>query len=346
MTERSEIKSADGSCSVIFGMPEDEYHAIEALGGTDLRNILIWPLTYWSKSRMNPDREDEESDAKEFGKAYHKLVHEGDEAFHATYAAELDPKDYPKHLRTGEQLKERCEELKLSKSGTLAEMSKRIRTVDKSALLWNQLIEEHEAKHPQRIFLKKKDMRRLALCHRALLASPAAGLIQGGMSEVSIFWPDRLTGVRCKARIDKLHPGKIVESKTFANINEKPLLQAVAAAITTRKYSIPARHYIEGLETVIAAIGDPRLGNPNDPVQYSYVFQESGAAPNVVVKRFRQFNKTGGVNAYWTKADLEIRHALETHARCMKKYGREPWVESPPASDLEDHDLPGYHFTS
>lgn len=339
-----EALSGKDGCMVIFGMPEEEYHKHPALGSSGVRDLLVSPLTFWAKSGLNPDKEEEETDAKDYGKAYHKLILEGTAAFHAVYAEELDPADYPKHLKTGEQLRECCTKLSLAKSGTLAEMSKRIREADLHIPLWVELMEEDHAKHKDKIMLSKKDMKRIGLGERAMKSSAGAEMIEGGHSEVSIFWIDQESGVPCKARFDKLKPNHINDLKTFSNSLAKNLEKAVHDSITNYKYAIQARMYIDGLARVLEAIDDPRLGNLGKPVRYSLIFQESGAAPNVVIRDFEQFNPSGE-NAYWQKAEIDYRTALAIYAQCSAKYGAEPWVEAPPRRALHDSDLPGYHFS-
>lgn len=332
-----------GDTMVIFGMPEEEYHKHAALGSSGVRDLLISPLTFWAKSNMNPDKEEEETDAKDYGKAYHKLLLEGEDAFNSSYTEDLDPADYEDCLKSGEQLREKCVDLGLSKSGTIAEMTKRIHEKDSSALLWLDLITQHQAKHSDKIFLSRKNMMRLWLGKRSIDASEAAEMLDGGHSEVSIFWTDKITGVKCKARFDKLKPNHINDLKTFSNSKGKILEKSVHDSITNYKYSIQARMYIDGLENVLETIKDERLGSPDDAVKYSLIFQESGAAPNVVIRDFERYNPAGE-NAYWLKADSDYRAALDIYAKCLNKYDKEPWVEPTPRRSLHDTDLPAYHF--
>jgi len=59
------------TAEIIFDMPEDEYHAIQRMSSSGVRNMLISPGTFWQKSWLNPDREDKTTDAMVLGKAYH-----------------------------------------------------------------------------------------------------------------------------------------------------------------------------------------------------------------------------------------------------------------------------------
>lgn len=342
--EREELVSDCGKYRVVFGMPEDEYHKHPAFSSSGARDILTSPLTFWAKSQMNPDREEEETDAKDYGKAYHKLILEGRAAFEAAYAPAIDAADYPKHLKSGDQLKERCGELGLPKHGKLSDMAARIRAVDKETPLYEEVIAAHEEKYPGRKFLTKKQWRTLELAWLALQASDAAPMLTGGYPEVSIFWVDAETGVECKARIDYLKPNHIMDPKSFSNSQARPVLDCVGASITNYKYPIQGRMYIDGLEQVLQHIADPRLGIKNGAVTFSFIFQESGAAPNIVPRDFVQYDESGKMNAYWVLAETRYRTALDIYAFCKKKYGTEPWVQPSERRALRDDDLPAYHF--
>jgi PDDEXK-like domain of unknown function (DUF3799) len=64
---------------VYISLPEEEYHADPALGSSGIKLLLKSPALYWDQSYLNPNKEtDEEEDttAKKFGRAYHKLIRE------------------------------------------------------------------------------------------------------------------------------------------------------------------------------------------------------------------------------------------------------------------------------
>lgn len=57
-------------CGVTYGMPEAQYHAIPALGSTDVKRLLRSPAHY----RAGLDSDDEPSDAQQLGTAIHLAV--------------------------------------------------------------------------------------------------------------------------------------------------------------------------------------------------------------------------------------------------------------------------------
>lgn len=121
---------------IYFGLTEDEYHADPSFSSSGIKDITVSPLDYWVKSWMNPNKVDKEGPALRLGKAYHKLILEGREAFEATYAVKPDKDDYPDALDGAAALKAYCESLDLKKSGSIAEMCARIREVDNTVELW------------------------------------------------------------------------------------------------------------------------------------------------------------------------------------------------------------------
>ena len=71
---------------VYFDLDEDDYHGDPALGSTDLRRLLASGPDYWWGSPLNPNApERTSSPQQERGRALHKLVLEGNQAFSVRY---------------------------------------------------------------------------------------------------------------------------------------------------------------------------------------------------------------------------------------------------------------------
>ena len=89
-----------------FGLPEDAYHGDPALGSTGLKDLIDNAPDFWWSSWMNPARpEPKETDAIKFGRAVHKCVLEGRDAFEARYA----PCDHPGNIKAGKEEREAIE---------------------------------------------------------------------------------------------------------------------------------------------------------------------------------------------------------------------------------------------
>src|SRR5882762_11354131 len=74
---------ADG---IYIGLSSDRYHPDDALGSSNIRDLLKGPNLYWHKSPMNPKRiKDKLTPAKIVGNATHRLLLDGSEPFTAEY---------------------------------------------------------------------------------------------------------------------------------------------------------------------------------------------------------------------------------------------------------------------
>lgn len=88
---------------VYFALDEDAYHADPALGSTDIKRLLVSPPDYWWNSKFNPAKpEDTDTPSRKFGRAVHKVVLEGREAFDALYA----PAEHPGNIKAGKDERE------------------------------------------------------------------------------------------------------------------------------------------------------------------------------------------------------------------------------------------------
>lgn len=85
-------------------------------------------------------------------------------------------------------------------------------------------------------------------CASAVLAHPASRLLlDGGRSEVSIFWADERTGVPCKCRPDYLRDDLVISDlKTTADASP----QAFAKTCARLGYHAAHAHYSEGVRVM------------------------------------------------------------------------------------------------
>jgi len=126
---------------VYFGLPSADYHADPSLGSSDLKRLLQAPAVYWWHSQMNPERQPTpDSPAKKKGRALHKLVLEGEEAFATAFATEPQPEAHPGALVTLDDLKAKCRALGDAVSGTKAELAKRIKAKDTNEIIFDEVL--------------------------------------------------------------------------------------------------------------------------------------------------------------------------------------------------------------
>jgi hypothetical protein len=95
----AEIRQPIHAPGIYFGLEEAEYHADAALGSSAMKQLAQNPCNYWFKSPLNPTREEDNDDtpSKVFGRALHKCILEGEEAFRARYA----PCEFPGNIKAG-----------------------------------------------------------------------------------------------------------------------------------------------------------------------------------------------------------------------------------------------------
>jgi PDDEXK-like uncharacterized protein DUF3799/SAP domain-containing protein len=335
---------------VYFGLPSTEYHADPSLGGSDLKRLLQAPAVYWWHSHMNPERPPSpDSPAKLKGRALHKLVLEGPEAFKATFVSEPQPEAHPGALVTVEDLKARCRELGGPVSGTKVELVKRIKAKDPQAIIFDDIQATFwvTVERDSLEVLKPDAMHEVRQAAASISLNPhLARAFQGGIPEVSIFWIDEY-GIPCKCRLDWLKPRTIVDLKKCTNVRERPFDVAVMLAIAEYRYDISARHYLDGYAYLYEFAADGRIfGNcplkpswhqrimPPDEMRWTWVFHQTEGAP--VTKGLELLPGSPALN----RAAREIVQAKHVYRQCLQKYGTGQWISDAPIAALADTDLP------
>jgi hypothetical protein len=345
MTERP-----DG---IYFGLPEDEYHADPAIGSSTLANMLVSPLTAWAQSNMNPEREERDTAAQALGSAFHRRLLEPDR-YAVEYATLPDKDDYPEAIDGGKDLQAKCAELGVAKNGTIADMCARILAKEPEAILWPVILADWLEDHEGLTHLKPDMADKVERMARIVEMHPEAKkAIRGGVSEVSIFWHDEETGLRCKGRLDYLN-GAIVDVKSFANSRGLPIERAVAQAVAYNRYDLQAVHYTEGLDTVkrLLRAGKATIEGEHDPEwvkrvvalpphTFIFLFVESCYPPNVEMREFgRSVRGETGEALHYVHARQHVRAALETYKRCYETWGTDPWVVPKPLTQFRETDFP------
>lgn len=317
---------------IFENVSEAEYHADPSLGSSSLKNLLVSPLTYWTNSVHNPDREpEEEKDSTGYGTALHVRLLQGREAFEARYAPLLTPDKHPDALKSGDDLAARCKALGLKQSGTIQERTDRIRTEDPDAELWLDIRARYVAEIGGRKEIPEKWIRNIELAAKAV---DGESYLKDGQSEVSLFWrvPFELAGkvieVPLKARLDHRKDAEITDVKSFAGRRNRPLDKAVAFALEEERYDIQAASYLDGLKTLTGKAST-----------FTLLFVQSGPAPNVLVRKFeeRVFNEA---QVIWNNSRRDMEFAVGRWVWCSQKFGfDQPWVEKAVPQSFRDEDF-------
>ncbi len=333
---------------VVFGLGEDDYHAVPALSYSGIKHLLVSPMDFWARSWMSPVREDEDSEAKFIGRAYDKRIVEGLSAFDATYAVELDRADYPDALVTADDIKAELKKRGEKLSGLKADLIERLLRVDPEAQVWDRLVDAHANRHADRILIRKSLRLRIEIAARMIEGHPElCRAFRGGVPQVSIFWHDRETGVPMKARIDYLKPRAVVDLKTLTLPDGMSIERAIYNEIARRKYFIQAGIYQDAVAQIGALAarglvrGTPPAGFVDavaraDDRQSLYVFQIKGIAPvarGVILPRTLMFDV--GMSM--------ARDAMRRFADCLARFmPGEPWIEVAAIETLDDAGFPAW----
>ena len=334
---------------IYFGMPEDDYHGSFALSASGIKNLRISTLDFWARSTLNPDREDDETDALRIGRAYHKRIVEGREAFYRCYAAELDPAKYPEALRTVEDLKSRLRDAGLPVTGNKPQLIGRLceEYAQARSFIWECLIEDHAEINNGKELLPADLIHRIEISAAMIEKHPQLGkAFSGGYPEVSIFWNDHESDVPCKGRLDYLKSRAIVDLKTFENMMGMPVRRAVARAVANGRYHIQAAFYLEAVQEAKRFIDEGRVfGNVDKGFlqglrtstehTFLFVFQQKGIAPLA----------RGYILPPSTVLDIgrmEIDQAKATFAHCWEAFGTDPWLDVSEIETFDTTEFPAY----
>lgn len=341
---------------VFFGMPDDEYFAVPALSASGVKNLRMSPLDFWARARwLNPAYEDDNEEPDSFvrvlGKAYHKRILEGREAFENCYAPAFDPSGYKDALDGADDIKEALRRHKeaganVKLSGKKADMIANLLELDPAAKIMDVLrdiyVEEHEGKD----FLPAKAMLKIELAAAMIERDPQLSkAFTGGMAEVSIFWTCPTIGIPCKARMDYLKPKAVVDLKTFANKNGYPISRAIDRELGYNRYPIQAAWYYDAADQVAGLINAGKVYGdaPHEYLKalhaehektFLYVFQQKGVAP---VAKGRTFSRSL-TNCLLAAAQCEA--AKQTYRTCAETFGTDPWLVPEPITAFDDATIP------
>ncbi len=322
---------------VFFGMPAEEYHAALALSASGIKWLRVSALDWWARSPLNPNAVDEETEAKETGKAYHSRIVEGREAFFASYAPALNQADHPEALVTNEQLYAAIVENggMTKKSARKEELIYELLRVWPMAPVWQTMQQSHAERNRGKALISCELMARIEVAAAMIERHPQLKLaFAGGHPEVSIFWADAATGIPCKARLDYLKPQAVVDLKTFTNQFGMPIRRAIARQMANYRYHIQARWYLDAVAQAPDATDPLRIVHSDRT--FLFVFQQQGPAP---VAR----GLVLGPGTIMDIARQEIDEAKAQWMRCWHTFGPDsPWVDVEDISEFDSTEFPAY----
>lgn len=333
---------ADG---IYFGLDETPYHADPALGSTDIRRLFYSPAEWWWHSGLNPLRPAEtESRYKEFGKAVHKIVLEGQPAFAALYEREYDGDDL---LVTMDDLKKWLADRGQKCPTRKAEATSLALALDPDVKIADEL--KRAAEVAGRTILSAADYDRAVISGTLIAQNPGLEqAFQNGMPEVSIFWTEDVDGepVRCKGRLDYLKVRGIGDLKSTSNSKQMDFPALCRIRFAERRMDMQAVHYMRArsmLPGLVAAgnvFGDYDADwlakvAEQDEFGFAFVFFQSEGAPSSCAISLSPGNPI--LNDFGAPhREIALRNFIAGRA----EYGADMWLKREQITELDLADLP------
>jgi len=262
---RLEGTAPEPALGIHFGMPDEVYHALPCLSNSGLRALLASPTLFWDKSWLNPDREQEDREHQIVGRAYHAMILEGPRAYRERFAVAPDPADYPKALRSADEIKDAIKKLDHkpvtrvddpdrpgeTRAARKEDHVAQLVALDRSAVVWDDIVARAQREAGGRAFLSADDDRRIRIAARMISQDPQlVKAFRGGFPEVTLIWRDPRQGVLMKARTDYLKLKAVVDLKSFANKRELSVRATILRAIAENRYCLQPATYLQGVDEV------------------------------------------------------------------------------------------------
>jgi hypothetical protein len=339
---------------IYFNMPFDDYKKQRCLNAGGIKNMLISETDFWCRSWMNPlcDEIDEETKAKEEGRAYHARILEGRDVFNSQYAPDYeDDKDDKSILRTNKDMTEFLKSLgvKGASGKNAEELTAMCLDADPNVNILSNLKNDYIKRNAGKTLIDPLTIRQIELAAKMIECHPELKTyFAGGYPEVTVIWDDEELGVRFKIRIDYLKTAYVCDLKTFANLMKKEINKAIEHSIAANKYQIQAYLYLRGVYMAkqFAASGMIHgtanadwlkvfAETPCD--QFWYVFMQKGIAPVARGAKWLLDDKSFADAGY----DL-IKKASEKFKSCYNTFGEDPWIDMSKSHVLSYDSMPSF----
>lgn len=217
----------------IRGMPIDVYHKHPALSESGLKTLLDCPARYYYKY-LSGDYEPKEKPSFKIGKACHKYILEGEDAFYKEYwhnpYSDLTKTELVRILQ--DKFNYDC----TIKNYPICDLM--------DMLLTSEGIEQ------KNIHLNRNELNQVIGTARAIKQNKKAynAFHQKGESEISLFWIDEETGLMLKCRPDYLPENHLLvpDYKTCQSVNPETFY----GDFIKYGYHIEAAMYMAGIKAV------------------------------------------------------------------------------------------------
>lgn len=338
---------------VYFGMSFEDYLAVPAIQSSTIKSLLVSGPNFWAESWMNPFRKNDDKQHFVLGRAYHKRILEGREAFYAEYAPDWEDPGDPDIIRTTEELR-----------GALAiagqpisfkskdEGIRRLMAAAPQRRVADQMRAEHLAQFPDREIIPAQVWREIEMAAKSIECNPHINTwLAGGYPEVTVIW-FATNGILLKARFDYLKIGAVIDLKTFANEKGRRIDKAIDYAIAGNKYFIQSTFYLRAAVAARAAILDGKVFGVDGSnirrdwlsrfcetkaTQFRWIFSQKGMA---FINRGRIHDLSNTKMS--EQGAVRINAALDTYQRYFSTFGPELWIELEPPQHQDFDSLPAF----
>lgn len=298
---------ADG---IYFGLDETAYHRDLALGSSDLKRLAAEPADYWYSSPLNPDLPAEETTPSQLiGKAVHKLVLEGEQAFAARFIRR--PED-------------------------LARLDAKARA---------RIAPNGQDVLPGDDFDRIRIAAGQVLANPYLSASFTGGSPEVSIFWTETVEGEP---VRRKARFDYLKPRAVVDLKSVRPMDTAPFPDTCRKAIANWGYHTQAAAYLQARAQVPALVAAGAVHGDHDPAWLARVAESAAYAFVFIFWSSSGAPLTWGTilspgNDLVTYGEGKVAAALYAYATARRRFGlRAPWIEPQPLREIELADMPGW----
>lgn len=176
--------------------------------------------------------------------------------------------------------------------------------------------------------LGKDEFRTVNRIKKHALSSKYSNLFTNGIAEVSVFWTDEHTGIRCKTRFDYLVKGNvIVDLKSIRSLLNKDVINEIFH--TDRRYYLSAGMYIEGLRQLKKMKGV----TPGNEEFYFIFLSKDEPVEMEVVKVEKDVLDLGHEH---------FRKALDIYKESYEKWGEKEWRDIKPVLKVTGSDIPSW----
>lgn len=346
---------------VFLGLPFPDYIAQpNTTGSTNKGKMHTRKEGYWWCSPMNPFFKPEQTEFMLEGEAIHAILLEGLDAYTSRFVVEPNRANYPTALFTVDQIRNALDRAHVSIAGS-SKFGK-ADWVDAALVhlpgrpVWDHIMNVFEDTRGDRLALDPQtDFQIRAMWAAATAPGPETEEVRGVLgdnsafpvlAEVSVFYHDE-TGMRHRARFDKILPNATVDLKSVGGWQDRPLVHSLDDIIKRNAYDIQVSDYQiarrRGFEMVLADESALHGGTQEERAHFlAMAHHDMDHRPSWAWLFFQKPDNTGRApilfplveewgGRYHRSGFRKRARALALYHQCMERFGPDtPWSRIEP----------------